>query len=50
MIKLLKKGYGIIKNLDYHEDRWTDGNWSKQDLIDFEDDIIKHWEGGEIRA
>ena len=39
-----------IKNLDYHEDRWLDGNWSKQDLIDFENDIISHWEGGEIRG
>ena len=37
-----------IKNLNYHEDRWLDGNWSKQDLIDFEDDIISHWENGEI--
>jgi len=37
-----------IKNLDYHEDRWTDGNWSDQDLIDFEDNIISHWENGEI--
>jgi pyruvate dehydrogenase E1 component alpha subunit len=37
-----------IKNLDYHEDRWTDGNWSEQDLIDFENDIISHWEKGEI--
>ena len=39
-----------IKNLDYHEDRWTEGNWSVQDLIDFENDIISHWEGGEIRG
>jgi len=39
-----------IKNLDYHEDRWVDGNWSEQDLIDFENDIISHWEGGEIRG
>jgi len=39
-----------IKNLDYHEDRWTNGNWSEQDLIDFENDIISHWEGGEIRG
>ena len=39
-----------ILNLDYHEDRWTDGNWSEQDLIDFENDIISHWEGGEIRG
>ena len=39
-----------IKNLDYHEDRWTEGNWSVQDLIDFENDIITHWEGGEIRG
>ena len=37
-----------IKNLNYHEDRWLEGNWSKQDLIDFEDDIISHWENGEI--
>lgn len=37
-----------IKNLDYHKDRWVDGNWSKQELIDFEDDIISHWENGEI--
>ena len=37
-----------ILNLDYHEDRWVDGNWSAQNLIDFEDDIIKHWENGEI--
>ena len=39
-----------IKNLDYHEDRWTEGNLSVQDLIDFENDIISHWEGGEIRG
>ena len=39
-----------IKNLDYHEDRWLDGNLSKEDLIAFEDDIIKHWEAGEIRG
>jgi TPP-dependent pyruvate/acetoin dehydrogenase alpha subunit len=39
-----------IKNLDYHEDRWVDGNWSKQDLIDFENDIISHWENGEIKG
>ena len=37
-----------IFNLDYHKDRWTDGNYSKQELIDFEDDIISHWEAGEI--
>ena len=39
-----------ILNLDYHEDRWVDGNWSKEDLINFEDDIISHWENGEIRG
>ena len=39
-----------ILNLDYHEDRWLNGNWSEQDLIDFEDDIISHWENGEIRG
>ena len=37
-----------IHNLNYHEDRWLESNWSKQDLIDFEDDIISHWENGEI--
>jgi pyruvate dehydrogenase E1 component alpha subunit len=37
-----------IKNLDYHEDKWLDGNLSKEDLIAFEDDIISHWENGEI--
>jgi pyruvate dehydrogenase E1 component alpha subunit len=37
-----------IRNLDYHEDRWLDGNLSKEDLIAFEDDIISHWENGEI--
>ena len=39
-----------IRNLEYHEDRWTDSNWSEQDLIDFENDIISHWENGEIRG
>lgn len=39
-----------IINLDYHEDRWLDGNWEKEDLIKFEDDIISHWENGEIRG
>ncbi len=39
-----------ILNLDYHEDRWLEGNLSKEDLIAFEDDIIKHWEAGEIRG
>lgn len=39
-----------IKNLNYHEDRWTNGNWSKEDLIKFEDDIISHWENGEING
>lgn len=37
-----------IKNLNYHEDRWSDGNYSKEELIAFEDDIISHWENGEI--
>ena len=37
-----------IKNLNYHEDRWLEGNYSKEDLINFEDDIISHWENGEI--
>ena len=39
-----------ILNLDKFEDRWADGNWSKEDLIAFEDDIISHWENGEIRG
>ena len=39
-----------ILNLDYHEDRWTASNLSAQELIDFEDDIISHWENGEIRG
>ena len=39
-----------IKNLDYHEDRWESGNYSKEELIAFEDDIISHWENGEIRG
>ena len=39
-----------IKNLNYHEDRWLDSNWSKEELIAFEDDIIKHWENGEIKG
>jgi TPP-dependent pyruvate/acetoin dehydrogenase alpha subunit len=39
-----------IKNLDYHEDRWLESNWTKEDLIQFENEIISHWEGGEIRG
>ena len=39
-----------IKNLDYHENRWLDGNWTPTDLIKFEDDIISHWDGGEIHG
>jgi pyruvate dehydrogenase E1 component alpha subunit len=39
-----------IKNLDYHEDRWEHGNYTKEELIQFEDDIISHWEGGDIRG
>ena len=39
-----------ILNLDYHQNRWTDSNLSAQELIDFEDDIISHWENGEIRG
>lgn len=39
-----------IINLNYHEDRWADGNWTKDELIAFEDDIIKEWEGGNIRG
>ena len=39
-----------IHNLNYHEDKWFEGNWSKEELIAFEDDIISHWENGEIRG
>jgi pyruvate dehydrogenase E1 component alpha subunit len=39
-----------IKNLNYHEDRWLDGNYTEKELIQFEDDIISHWESGEIRG
>ena len=39
-----------VLNLDKFEDRWVDGNWTKDDLIAFEDDIISHWENGEIRG
>jgi TPP-dependent pyruvate/acetoin dehydrogenase alpha subunit len=39
-----------IKNLDYHEDRWLESNWKKEDLIEFENNIISHWENGEIRG
>ena len=39
-----------IINLDSHQQRWENGNWSKEDLIAFEDDIISHWENGEIRG
>jgi len=39
-----------IKNLNYHENRWLESNWTKEDLIQFEDDIIKEWEGGNIRG
>lgn len=37
-----------IKNLNHHEDRWESGNYTKEELIAFEDDIISHWENGEI--
>ncbi len=39
-----------ILNLENHKDRWQGSNWTSQDLIDFEDDIISHWENGEIRG
>jgi pyruvate dehydrogenase E1 component alpha subunit len=39
-----------IKNLDYHEDRWPDGNLTKEELIEFEDEVIQHWESGEIHG
>ena len=39
-----------ILNLENHQDRWQGSNWTSQDLINFEDDIISHWENGEIRG
>ena len=39
-----------IKNLEYHETRWLGSNWNKEELIHFEDDIISHWEKGEIKG
>jgi hypothetical protein len=39
-----------IKNLNYHEDRWLEENLTKEELIGFEDDIISHWEMGNIRG
>ena len=39
-----------IKNLDYHKDRWLGDSLTPQQLIDFEEDIIKHWENGEIKG
>ena len=39
-----------IKNLDYHTDRWLGDSLTPQQLIDFEEDIIKHWENGEIKG
>ena len=38
-----------IKNLDKHE-KVRDVNLTKEDLINFETDIVKHWENGEITA
>lgn len=39
-----------IKNLDYHEDRWPDGNLTKEELIGFENEVIQHWENGDIHG
>lgn len=39
-----------IKNLDYHQDRWFGDSLTKEELIGFEDDIISHWEMGEIHG
>ena len=39
-----------IKNLNYHTDRWDGSNYTPEDLIQFEDDVIKHWEDGKIRG
>ena len=39
----------MIKNLEQYK-KIRDVNVSKSDLIDFESDIIKHWEGGDIKA
>ena len=37
-----------IKNLNSHLDRWDGSNYTPEELIKFEDDVIKHWENGEI--
>ena len=39
-----------IKNLQYHEDRWDSDEFTKEELIQFEDDVIKHWESGQIKG
>ena len=39
----------MIKNLEQYK-KVRDVNLSKSDLIDFESDIVKHWEGGDIKA
>ena len=39
----------MIKNLDNHE-KVRDVNLTVDYLIDFESDIVKHWENGEIKA
>ena len=38
-----------MKNLNKHK-KVRDVNLTKEDLINFETDIVKHWENGEITA
>ncbi len=39
----------MFKNLETHE-KVRDVNLTVNDLINFENDIVKHWEGGDIQA
>jgi len=36
----------IIKNLNKYPVQWTGTNYTENDLIDFENEVIKYWEGG----
>jgi pyruvate dehydrogenase E1 component alpha subunit len=40
----------IIKNLNKYSIQWTGTNYTEDDIIDFENEVIKYWEGGKIRG
>jgi pyruvate dehydrogenase E1 component alpha subunit len=40
----------IIKNLNKYPVQWTGTNYTEDDLIDFENEVINHWEGGKIKG